>query len=165
MINRKKLLINNIYKKASTVTEIYKEVTRLNSTKPGDVNFFILVAVEAVIQGIWNGSFHTIEYKFLGEDKVIILDEKWLSKIFRRLLTYTEDSTVLYSDILYCKSIRGFINKDITLDKEKAGSFLQESRKGHYRARRHKAESRNGKIIHYIEPVKLPAYGNRSYKE
>jgi len=160
VIDRRAYILRIICKKAEDVATIYSEVTRLNGSKPGDRNFFIIVAVENIIQGKWDGKWDVFNYQFLGNPKTIIVDELWLNKIFKRILTYTEDSATLYYDILYSKSLRGFVNKDITLDKHKVGNFVNTSSDLIHRQRRHSAYI--GKNGHYIHPVKIPSRGNSS---
>jgi hypothetical protein len=111
----------------------------LNGSKPANAGFFIRIAFEDIIQGIWNSSF--TECPIINRPTKII-DEKVLTKVFQKLLVFNENSEELYWAVLYSLSLRkGSIDKDLTQSKLNISAFLEQNKEIYSFKRRNKIET------------------------
>lgn len=118
MYNLNRHLHNCIVIKANELVEIYKDVP-LNGERPANNIFFVRIAIETVTQGIWNGQFDEFTYYF--DNKLIQkpVTDKHLTKIFNKLLTYSETSEELYWNIIFSLSLRNKSIKKAEIDRQK----------------------------------------------
>jgi hypothetical protein len=111
---------------ANELVENYKDVP-LNGTKPASAGFFVRIAFENIIQGIWNSSFDSCS---IPGRNTIYIDEKILTKVFQKLIIFNENSEELYWSVLYSFSLRSKsgINRDITQSKMNVSEFISEKK-------------------------------------
>ena len=103
--NIRKELISFIGNRALELESSFSTI-KLNGLKEGDKSFFIIVAFENVLQGLWDRSWDTILTNVDNRMIRVSVDCKFLIKVHNKLLSYIENSDNLYWDITFSRSLR-----------------------------------------------------------
>lgn len=126
--NLMKYLELHINERAEELAVQYKEVD-VNGKSRAEPSFFIQIAWENILQGIWDGSYDKTTYYFDGKVRTKEVTALMLKKVFNKLITFSENSDEFYWSVIYSFSLRNkSVKSNLATQKLAIGTYLDDKR-------------------------------------